>query len=135
MNEQLLDMNINEQLENVTTFMDLIQRQRKARETIHHLLIASRCQFGANDVVETYDNIRQVYTVLKQRAQILADAMDLEGFEVQPVNPAIAAMAALETELPPFPWYNVSNDDSKMGTIGGENFSSDDASPSKRQKT
>ena len=151
MNEQLLDMNIMEQLENVKTFMELIQRQRKARETIHHLLMASRCQFGADDVAATYySNMNEVYTTLKQRAQILADAMDLEGFEVQPVNPAIAAMTQLDNELLPFPWYNHNhltgtneNDDtiSKDNTVAVAVESpegvegSDDVSPNKRQKT
>ena len=135
MNEQLLDMNMNEQLENVTTFMELIQRQRKARETIHQLLIASRCQFGASDVAETFDSIRQEYTVLKQRAQTLADAMDLEGFEVQPVNPSIAAMAALEKELLPFPWSKHNDNNNILESIGGGNLSSDEITPSKRQKT
>ena len=130
MNEQLLDMNINEQLENVKTFMELIQRQRKARETIHHLLIASRCQFGANDVAATYNSMDEVYRTLKQRTQTLADAMDLEGFEVQPVNPAIAAMTQLEKELPPFPWYNNETNDDNAAVVEVDN-----ASPCKRQKT
>lgn len=146
MNEQLLDMNINEQLENVTTFMELIQRQRKARETIRHLLIASRCQFGADDVAATYYNMNDVYNTLKQRAQILTDAMDLEGFEVQPVNPAIAAMTKLEDELSPFPWYDKNNaamnendhslskDVAAVESPGEGHQNSDDTSPNKRQK-
>jgi hypothetical protein len=105
-NDQLLDMNMDDQLENVTTFMDLIDRQRKARQTIYELLVGSRCQFGAQDVAETYYSIND--TILKQRAQILADAMDLEGLEVQPINPAISAMVELEKELVPFKWYNTS---------------------------
>jgi hypothetical protein len=136
MNEQLLDMNIKEQLENVTTFLDLIQRQRKARETIHHLLIASRCQFGAHDVADTYYSIDELYNTLKQRGQILADAMDLEGFEVQPVNPAIAAMTKLEEELLPFSWFDNNKSDVVSTTVGSskgadDNQNKDDTSPRK----
>jgi hypothetical protein len=127
-------MNIKEQLENVTTFLDLIQRQRKARETIHHLLIASRCQFGAHDVADTYYSIDELYNSLKHRGQILADAMDLEGFEVQPVNPAIAAMTKLVEELLPFSWYDNTKNDMVSTTVGSskvadDNLNKDGTSP------
>ena len=136
MNEQLLDMNMNEQLENVRTFMELIQRQKKARETIHERLIASRCQFGAPDVAATYSSLTADAEVLKRRAQILADAMDLEGWEVQPVNPALAALTALDAELPPFSWYHPEDPDQHNGRgIVPVPESDHDPSPHKRQKT
>lgn len=100
-NDQLLDVDMAEQLQNVVTFLDIVRRQRVARQQILELVIASRCQFGANDAAAAYLAVND--TVLKQRAQILADAMDLEGLEVQTI--AVSAMAALEKELPPLLWY------------------------------
>jgi hypothetical protein len=101
-NEQLLDIDMAEQLQNVITFLDIVRRQRVARQQILELIIASRCQFGANDAAAAYFAVND--NVLKQRAQILADAMDLEGLEVQQV--AVSAMAALEADLPPLSWYS-----------------------------
>jgi hypothetical protein len=100
-NDQLLDVDMQDQLQNTITFLDLVRRQRIARQKILELLIASRCQFGANEAAAAFLAVDD--TVLKERAQILADAMDLEGLEVQPI--AVSAMAALESELPPLSWY------------------------------
>jgi hypothetical protein len=111
-NDQLLDVDMAEQLQNVTTLLDIVRRQRVARQQILELIIASRCRFGATDAAAAYLAVND--NVLKQRAQILADAMDLEGLEVQQV--AVSAMAALEAELPPFSWYERPNESTDAST-------------------
>lgn len=104
---QLLDFDLTEQLQNVVTFHDLVGRQRTARQQLRRLLIASRCQFSADEAAAAYYSVDD--TALKHRAQILADAMDLEGLEVQPVS---ALTASQEEALPPLAWYKQPNDDS-----------------------
>lgn len=97
--DPLLDLDLSEQLSNVQTLRNLVAKQQMARMRLRETLLASRCQFGAEEAAAAYYAVDD--TELKDRAQILADAMDLEGLEVQPV-----VLAAMDAEtLEPFSWY------------------------------
>jgi hypothetical protein len=100
--DTLLDLDLTEQLANVQAYRDLVTRQRAARQQLLNALIASRCEFRADEAAAAYYAVDD--SALKHRAQLLVDAMDLEGLEVQPVTMAAAAQSS--DELPPLSWYN-----------------------------
>jgi hypothetical protein len=99
--DTLLDLDLTEQLSNVQAYRDLVTRQQAARQQLLNALIASRCEFRADEVAAAYYAVDD--SALKHRAQLLVDAMDLEGLEVQPVT-MVAAQSS--DELPPLSWYN-----------------------------
>jgi hypothetical protein len=100
--DTLLDLDLTEQLSNVQAYRDLVTRQQAARQQLLNALIASRCEFRADEAAAAYYGVDD--SALKHRAQLLVDAMDLEGLEVQPVTMAAAAQSS--DELPPLSWYN-----------------------------
>lgn len=116
---QLLDDDLQrEQMSNVQTLKDLVERQKAAREQLLQLLLQSRCRFGADEIAAAYYAIDD--SVLRHRTQILADAMELEGLEVLPGS---ASAADQGQELPPLSWYQPTASESK-----------ESGSPHKRQK-
>lgn len=103
--EALLDMDLDEQLQNVRNFRDIVERQRKARKELIHLLIQSRCDFGADDAAAAFYQGDRAKEDLKKRKQILMDAMELEGLDVDEEDKGQASEVVVEEELPPFTWY------------------------------
>jgi hypothetical protein len=103
--EVLLDMDLDEQMQNVRNFRDIVERQRIARKELIHLLIQSRCDFGANDAAAAFYQGDRAKEELKKRKQILMDAMELEGLDVDEEDKGQASEAVVEEELPPFTWY------------------------------
>jgi hypothetical protein len=103
--EALLDMDLDEQMQNVRNFRDIVERQRKARKELIHLLIQSRCDFGANDAAAAFYQGDRAKEELKKRKQILMDAMELEGLDVDEEDKGQASEVVVEEELPPFTWY------------------------------
>lgn len=99
-NEFLIDMDMEEQLQNIDVFKEIIQRQHVARERLINLLIQSRCDFGANEAAAAFEQSSRATGDVATRHRILLDAMELEGIEVDETeNPP-------EHELPPLRWYN-----------------------------
>jgi hypothetical protein len=82
------------------------------------LLIQSRCDFGANDAAAAFYQGDRAKEELKKRKQILMDAMELEGLDVDEEDKGQASEAVVEEELPPFTWYK-----------------EEDATAAKRQRT
>lgn len=104
-NSSLLDMDMDEQLQNVQTFRNIVDRQRQAREQVIRLLIQSRCKFGAEEAAEAFYVADRAKEELLKRKHILSDAMELEGLDVGVDESGTAADKADEEELAPFSWY------------------------------
>jgi hypothetical protein len=81
--EQLLDMDLEEQLQNIHTLKDIVKRQREARQQLIFLLIKSRCQFGAEETAQSFLDLEETSKKLKERKNILTDAMALEGLDFE----------------------------------------------------
>jgi hypothetical protein len=103
--EALLDMDLDEQMQNVRNFRDIVERQRKARKELIHLLIQSRCDFGANEAAAAFYQGDRAKEELKERKQILMDAMELEGLDVDEEDKGQTAEVVVEEDLAPFTWY------------------------------
>ena len=81
--EKLLDMDLDEQLQNARTFLEIVGNQREARQRLIYLLIRSRCRFGANEAAEAFTNLEQTMKELQERKGTLLDAMALEGLDFE----------------------------------------------------
>lgn len=115
--EVLMDMDLEEQLQNVRNFRNIVERQRTARKELIHLLIQSRCNFGADDTAVAFYQADRAKAELMKRKQVLVDAMDLEGLDVEE-DKSLANEAAADEELAPLTW-----------------FTEEDAMAAKRQRT
>lgn len=113
--DDILDTDMDEALENVKTFMSIVEQQQQARKQLIHLLIQSRCQFGSDEAAETFYSVDGILETLKERKQLLSDAMDLEGldFDEDSANANDGAEAALE----PLTWYTPGEPDAKRARI------------------
>jgi len=115
--DQLIDMDLVEALQNTRTLRDIVRQQSAARRQLLELLVASRCKFGAEQAAKAYHQIDT--SELKRRAEILSDAMELEGLDIaEEESKAKAAKDIDDEELPPLGWYNPE----------------EESSPKKRQK-
>jgi replicative superfamily II helicase len=96
--DDILDTDMDEALENCKSFMSIVEQQQQARKQLIHLFIQSRCQFGSDEAAETLYGLDAILEKLKERKQLLSDAMDLEGldFEEDGANEADGAEVALE---------------------------------------
>jgi len=108
--EKLLDLDLDEQLQNVQTFLEIVGNQREARQRLILLLIRSRCRFGATEAAEAYLKLDETSQEVKKRKNALLDAMALEGMDFGE-EPKIdqkkkkKQSTAEEAELPPLTWY------------------------------
>ena len=119
MPSKLLDLDIDEQIQTITTFQNLIQQQMTAREKLIHLLLKSRCHFGSEPAAKFYFDLQEMMDKLGKRKQLLGDALELEGLD-----------AELDTtdfdkelkELHPLSWYKGGSggDDTTTGDDGNE---------------
>ena len=99
MNPALLDVDIQEQLNNIQEFRQIVGKTRMARKSLITMLQQSRCEFGADEAAEAFLGADGANAELRARQQILADAMELEGVEPPKLK-------AIETkELAPLTWY------------------------------
>ena len=113
-NSSLLDMDLDEQLQNVQTFRNIIDRQRQAREQLIHLLIQSRCKFGAEEAAEAFHTADRAKGEIESRKRILSDAMELEGLDVITDDKPGSETEEGNADLPPLSWYK-----SDASTNGG----------------
>ena len=104
-NEAILEMDLDEQYQNVTTFSQIVQRQRQARQHLIQSLIQSRCKFGADEAAEAFYQVDHHKAELMRRRQILIDAMELEGLDVENQATATGTADAAEDEVAPLSWY------------------------------
>ena len=135
----LLDLDIDEELSSLELYQDIIERQRKAREKLIHLLLKSRCKFGADDAASFFHTTMQDPTIvenLNKRKQVLQDALELEGADTAQIEQEELAKQKKKTsnnshtnkklktgssssatpqddgdnyDLPPFGWYTAPN--------------------------
>ena len=101
----VLDLNIEEMLENLTTLREIVQKMRTARKRLAHLLIRSRCHFGARETADAFYSLESKGKMLQKRKELLSDAMDLEGldFEEEPSQGINATNDDKSPEV--FSWY------------------------------
>lgn len=106
----LLDMDLQEQLQNIRTFREVITKQMQARKQLVHLLIQSRCQFGADKAAAAFESTQDIRTALGKRTQLLQDAMELEGLDVEHIRKHNNVIVKKEDEeaLPELSWYKSS---------------------------
>jgi hypothetical protein len=98
--DTLLDMNIQEQLNSIHTYRELIMRQQQAREQVVSLMIASRGKLGAEKTAAAFSSTQEILQTLQRRQQLLVDALELEGIDVSAEQQAKAKFP----ELAPFDW-------------------------------
>ena len=107
--EQLLDMDLEEQLQNIRTLKDIVKRQREARQQLIFLLIKSRCQFGAEETAQTFLDLEETSKKLKERKNILTDAMALEGLDFEADTNDTGSELV---DLAPLEWFKPGDTDS-----------------------
>lgn len=104
--ERLLDMDIDEQLQNVRTFIEVVEKQREARQRLIYLLVRSRCKFGSSEAAKAYYDLEQIQEDLQKRKDTLMDAMELEGLDFMDEEPAAdKSKKSHKKELGPLTWY------------------------------
>lgn len=104
----LLDTDMTEALQNVRTLRDIVRQQSAARQQLLELLVASRCDFGADEAAEAFYNVNT--DDMKRRSDILADALELEGLDIvnevkAKGNSEKSLKDQIEEELPALTWY------------------------------
>jgi hypothetical protein len=104
-NPALLDMDLDEQLQDVLHFRELVLKQQIERRKLIELLIASRCNFGARDAASAFSKADRSMAELVERRQVLLDAMELEGLDVATEEETAASNSVTLDELPPLAWY------------------------------
>ena len=102
LSETLLDMDLEEQLQNVRTFRDIVERQCKARKRLIFLLVQSRCQFGSKEAAQKFYSCEGYMQLLKKRKDTLSDAMALEGLDF---DPEAVASGVESGDLEPLTWF------------------------------
>ena len=103
--ERLLEMDLDEQIQNVRTFIELVEKQQKARKRLIYLLVQSRCQFGANEAAEAFYSLEKIQVELQKRKETLLDAMALEGLDFEEEKQDKDKGKKKARELPPLTWY------------------------------
>lgn len=101
LSREILDLDVEEALENVRSFREIVQKLKSARKRLIHLLIKSRCNFGSNQAAEAFYEVNVQQEKLQKRRELLIDAMDLEGLE-----PPKQEENENERELEGFTWFN-----------------------------
>eukprot|EP00540_Astrosyne_radiata_P023085 CAMPEP_0116836784 /NCGR_PEP_ID=MMETSP0418-20121206/8293_1 /TAXON_ID=1158023 /ORGANISM="Astrosyne radiata, Strain 13vi08-1A" /LENGTH=318 /DNA_ID=CAMNT_0004466601 /DNA_START=180 /DNA_END=1136 /DNA_ORIENTATION=- len=103
--DDVLDLNIEEAIENVQTFREIVQKMRTARKRLAHLLIKSRCRFGSEEAAEAFYGLEVTIETLQKRREILSDAMDLEGLDFEEEPSQGTSKNDEEKMLDPFSWH------------------------------
>jgi hypothetical protein len=103
LSDKFLDLDMDEQLQSIRTFRELVEKQHIERQKLIHLLIKSRCQFGAKEAAEAFFRLDETAQKLQKRKELISDAMALEGLDSEEV-PATKEEAE-DKELEPLTWY------------------------------
>lgn len=99
----LIDMDLEEQLQSIRMYRDIVKRQRASRKKLIISLIQSRCRFGAQEAAEGFENADRARGQLLKRKQVLMDAMELEGLDVTEEEKNL--FSEDDTEFAPLPWF------------------------------
>ncbi|KAI2513917.1 hypothetical protein MHU86_301 [Fragilaria crotonensis] len=101
LHSEILDLSVEEALDNVRSFREIVTKLKAAREKLFHLLIKSRCEFGSRQAAQAFLDIEELTEKLRKRKELILDAMDLEGVEPPDEKPEEPMK-----ELEGFSWYN-----------------------------
>eukprot|EP00978_Attheya_sp_CCMP212_P041610 scaffold240605_cov47-Attheya_sp.AAC.1 len=86
LSDDILDLDVEDAIQTVQSFRDIIAKQQEARRACIQLLIASRCQFGATQVATEFHELQHKATVLETQKLTLSDAMELEGLDFEQID-------------------------------------------------
>ena len=109
---KILDLDIDEQIQTIQTFQELIRQQMTAREKLIHLLLKSRCHFGSEPAAQYFLELQSMMDQLQRRKQLLGDALELEGLDNELDNTDFDKEIQ---SLQPLSWYK-----NNGGTDGGD---------------
>jgi hypothetical protein len=99
---KLLDLDMEEEIQTIQTFQDIVKKQMTAREKLIYLLLKSRCQFGSQQAAEELFAMKETSQKLKRRRQLLGDALELEGMDSEINNTDFESQLQ---DLPALSWY------------------------------
>ncbi|KAG7350716.1 hypothetical protein IV203_010076 [Nitzschia inconspicua] len=117
----LLDLNMEEELNSVQTYQDILQRQKRAREELIKLLLKSRCEFGSQAAAKDYYATATISEKLRKRKQLLSDALELEGLDTSQLvddkdDDKKKKKESMKDDLPSIEWYNPEEEEASSGT-------------------
>ncbi|KAG7360356.1 hypothetical protein IV203_035455 [Nitzschia inconspicua] len=117
----LLDLNMEEELNSVQTYQDILQRQKRAREELIKLLLKSRCEFGSQAAAKDYYATATISEKLRKRKQLLSDALELEGLDTSQIvddkdDDKKKKKESMKDDLPSIEWYNPEEGEASSGT-------------------
>ena len=101
LHSEILDLSVDEALDNVRSFREIVTKLKAARLKLFHLLIKSRCDFGSQQAAQAFLDLEELTQKLQKRKELILDAMDLEG-----VEPPDEKLEEPMKELDGFSWYN-----------------------------
>jgi len=84
--DDVLDMSLKDAITEVTTLKKSMQIQYNDRHTILQNLYACKCKFDANKIANEYYNVNEMLNLLSKKKDILEDAMELEGVDVDEIK-------------------------------------------------
>jgi len=77
LSREILDLNIEESLENVRSFRDIVKKLKTARKKLINLLIKSRCKFGSDEAAQAF---LRSYKIARKAAKTERTAFRCYGF-------------------------------------------------------
>lgn len=99
----LINMDLEEQLQSIRMYRDIVKRQGAARQKLIRALIQSRCKFGADEAADAFETALRARGQLLKRKQVLMDAMELEGLDVTEEQKNMHSQDAVE--FAPLEWH------------------------------
>jgi hypothetical protein len=121
---KFLDLDLQDQVQTIQTFQELVKKQQAARQMLTYLLLKSRCSFGSQAAAQEFLQLQETSQKLQRRKQLLSDALELEGLDAEIID-----STNFEKELdalPPLSWYNKPKEEK----VEDDNKKEDDASSS-----
>lgn len=98
---EILDLSVEEALDNIRSFREIVMKLKVARKKLFNLLVKSRCEFGSRQAAEAFFELEALSEKLKKRKELILDAMDLDGLEPPSEEPE-EPMKGLDD----ISWYN-----------------------------
>jgi hypothetical protein len=98
---EILDLSVEESLDNIRSFREIVMKLKAARKKLFQLLVKSRCEFGSRLAAEAFFELEALSEQLKKRKELILDAMDLDGLEPPSEEPEEPLKG-----LDDISWYN-----------------------------
>lgn len=118
--DDFLDLDLKYAKQSLQTYKEAIRQQRRARLQCLHMLLQSRCSFGSMDAArilfgkeKNEDNttadaeipVNDILDKLKKKKEALADALALEGLDVEEDAEEEKKLEKEEKNMVPFSWF------------------------------